>query len=147
MMLHPIDIVVLALGAFGFWRGQKRGLGHESYRFIRALLPIAVGCGLYGLLRGGLAIFPALDPEQSGLTGLLAGAGGAFLILRRLQKRIRTYVEARFGEGRRKLAGGLGVARKFLQSSTAVLANQLTPLEGLTNSSWLGTIIERLFGT
>ncbi|MDA0323499.1 MAG: hypothetical protein O2923_12410 [Verrucomicrobia bacterium] len=143
--MNGIDMAALAYMVVGFFRGRKRGLGVEVYRLIRMAVPVVAGCGMYGVIRKGLAAVPALQGESAGLVGFIGVTGGAFLLMMKGRGALLAYLERKFDQKSTALKAGLaGLLRTAIVSMGLVTAVELSPADFATSDSQLGSIVRHV---
>jgi hypothetical protein len=76
-----VDAAAFFMMLFGYWRGRKRGLGFQLYKFLMMLIPLALGCGLFRLAGKVLSLLPVFDAENAGFTGFLGVTVLSFLLM------------------------------------------------------------------
>ena len=142
--MHAVDIGVVVILALGFWRGRQGGLGLELYRLARIGLPVVGGCGLYALVSGLLSRVPLLGGEGGGLFGFAAGIGLTYALVWKTRAALKRKLESMFGDAKTSLAGVVGMFRGAIVALTLVTGIELSPADGLTESSLSGRVMSAL---
>lgn len=137
-----IDAVSAAYVACGVYRGRKRGLSDEAYRLLRLGGAFASGCGLHGLVSGGLDRILSLGGGVSGPVAFVGTMAGSWWALRLVKRRFLEWAAARFEPYIRiggAVAGGLRAAILALSLLGAFsLATHAPGHDVVQQGSWMG---------
>ncbi len=143
-----VDFFAIALMFFGYWRGRKRGLGFQVYKFVMMLIPLALGCGLFKLAGKVIELLPFFDAENAGFTGFLGITGLSFILMLKIRGALRSALEKKFGtEESSHKAGIAGLLRYALYAVGIIAGIELSPAEFLTSGSHIAGAVRVLLET
>lgn len=145
-MAIVLDILTAAFVAVGVAWGRRSGLQKESYRLLRLVTALAVGCGFYGLISRGLEKLLSRLGAVSAPLAFAIAVGGAWWILRVAKRRYMAWVGERFEPYTRPggaIAGGL---RAFLLALVVMATLNLTGGASGDGAARHGSLVGRLAG-
>jgi hypothetical protein len=141
-----LDLLTATFVAVGVAWGRRSGLPKESYRLLRLITALVVGCGFYGLIARGLERLLSRLGDLSAPLAFIITVGGAWWILRAVRRRYMAWVGARFDRYARPggaIAGGL---RALLLAVTILAALGLAGSVPGRDSARHGSLVGRLAG-
>src|ERR1043166_8235045 len=123
MHFNLIDVVILGYVVFGVMWARRRGLGVEVQSAVGWFVAMLTGSGIYRWTTRGLEQVSHATGLSFGILSFLAIFVVAWLMVRRLKGRIRSYAEKKFAESRhlRGVAMAAGGLRAFFLSSFVML--------------------------
>jgi uncharacterized membrane protein required for colicin V production len=153
MHFNFVDVIIAAYAWLGAVRGRRNGLAAELPWAISWAVALFTGSGIYRWTSRGLESAGHAAGVTFGLFGFAAVLVAAYLMVRKLRRRIGRLAEMKVSgdQSRRRWGAVAGGLRAFLFCSCLILFFSLLPLgilkKPFTEGSFIGRIVIGLHTT